>query len=220
MNSNKLALRSFAVVVILAIAIVPQTWSASTYSRHHLINGEEDELRIIGQFYNYVDIITDVKLDNMLKLTQNFVQQLLDSIPTEDHGNTAAMLQDYIHNSENLRHRRGSMEEKEKLLMELQQLIATIKNGLAKEEKEDIILRRGLLGMFELLARLSIEERKFNDKFSKAATLLRARMSEESIERHRELFDLLEAVKHEQDIVLRERLFARFKDIRYHHTAH
>lgn len=197
-----------------------QTLGASPYSRRHLINSEEDELRIISQFYNYVDVITGVKLDNMLKLTQHFVQQLLDSIPPEDHGNTAAMLQDYIHKSENLRHRPGSIEEKEKLLMELQQLIATIKSGLAKEEREDIILRRGLLGMFELLARLSIEERKFNDKFSKAATVLRVQMSEESLERRRDLFEILDAVQREQDIVVRERLFAQFKEMRYYNTIH
>uniref|UniRef100_A0A1I8M4A8 Uncharacterized protein n=1 Tax=Musca domestica TaxID=7370 RepID=A0A1I8M4A8_MUSDO len=220
MNYTKLGMRSLAIGLILAIAILPQTLGASPYSRRHLINSEEDELRIISQFYNYVDVITGVKLDNMLKLTQHFVQQLLDSIPPEDHGNTAAMLQDYIHKSEDLRHRPGSIEEKEKLLMELQQLIATIKSGLAKEEREDIILRRGLLGMFELLARLSIEERKFNDKFSKAATVLRVQMSEESLERRRDLFEILDAVQREQDIVVRERLFAQFKEMRYYNTIH
>lgn len=154
----------------------------------------------------------------MLKFTQDFVQQLLDSIPQDDHGNTADMLKDYIIASENLRQHGGSIQQKEQLLMELQQLIATIKSGLAKEEREDIILRRGLLGMFELLARLSIEERKFSDKFSKAATLLRIRLSPESIDNHRDFFDLLEAILQEQDIVLRERLFARLKEIRPYHT--
>ncbi|XP_075153767.1 uncharacterized protein LOC142227231 [Haematobia irritans] len=217
--------RSWWSVVLILVVITTttrqhQAGAASLNNgRDDLINNEEDARRIIGQFYNYVDVITGLKLDNMLKLTQSFVQQLLDSIPVNDHGNTAQMLKDYIQKSDNLRHHDGTVEEKEALLMELQQLIATIKSGLAKEEKEDIILRRGLLGMFELLARLSIEERKFNDKLSKAAVLLRARMSEEILDSHRELFDLLQGIQETQDIVVRERLFGRFKEIRYYHTS-
>uniref|UniRef100_A0A1I8P0U5 Uncharacterized protein n=1 Tax=Stomoxys calcitrans TaxID=35570 RepID=A0A1I8P0U5_STOCA len=210
--------RWWSVVLIVATIAATQTWETSA-GHPGFIRDEEGSRRIITQFYNYVDVITGLKLDNMLKLTQVFVQQLLDSIPGHDRGNTAQMLEDYISNVENIREDGGSIEEKELMLMELQQLIATIKSGLAQEEKEDIILRRGLLGMFELLARLSIEERKFNDKFAKAATLLRLRMAEESVERHRELIDLLQAIDSEQDIVVRERLFEKFKQIRHYHTS-
>ncbi|KAM7350923.1 uncharacterized protein ACRADG_003912 [Cochliomyia hominivorax] len=178
------------------------------------LNNIEDERKIIEQFYNYVDVIMNIKLDNMLRLTQTFTDKLLDSIPLGDRGNTAEMLYQYSVNSQRLRDQGGSIQDKENLLMELQQLIATIKSGLAKQEKEDIILRRGLLGMFELLARLSIEERKCNDKFTKAATVLRQRFSLEGIERHRELFNLLQEINDEHDIVKREKLFAQFKQLK------
>lgn len=178
------------------------------------MNNPEDERKLIGQFYNYVDIITNIKLDNMLKMTQKFVDQQLDSIPLGDRGNTAELLHQYSQNSQRLRKYGGSIQDKEQLLMELQQLIATIKSGLAKQEQEDIILQRGLMGMFELLARLSIEERKFNTKFSKAASLLRLRFSEHGLQRHGELFELLHEIDEEHDIVKDEQLFARFKAIR------
>lgn len=174
------------------------------------VNNAEDERNMIAQFYNYVDTIMNIKLDNMLQMTQEFTESLLDSIPLGDRGNTAELLHQYRVNSQRLRNQRGSIQDKENLLMELQQLIATIKSGLAQQEKEDVILRRGLLGMFELLARLSIEERKCNNKFSKAATVLRQRFSEEGVQRHSELFDLLQEINDEHDIVLREKLFARF----------
>ena len=178
------------------------------------LNSIEDERLVIGQFYNYVDIIMNIKLDNMLRMTQDFAERLFNSIPLGDRGNTAELLHQYRVNSQRLRDEGGSIQDKEGLLMELQQLIATIKSGLAKQEKEDIILRRGLLGMFELLARLSIEERKFNNKFSKAAILLRQLFSETGIERHRELFTLLDEINAEVDIVQKEKLFVRFKSLR------
>lgn len=193
--------------------IKKQVSSSSSPSTFY-INTPEDERKIIGQFYNYVDVIMNIKLDNMLLMTQDFTDRLLDSIPLGDRGNTAELLYQYRIKSQHLRDHGGSIQDKENLLMELQQLIATIKSGLAKQEKEDVILRRGLLGMFELLARLSIEERKCNNKFSKAATLLRQRFTEEGVQRHRELFDLLEEINKEHDIVQREKLFARFKELK------
>lgn len=158
--------------------------------------------------------MTNIKLDNMLKMTQEFAERLYNSIPLGDRGNTAELLHQYRVNAQRLRDERASIRDKEGLLMELQQLVATIKSGLAKEEKEDIILRRGMLGMFELLARLSIEERKFNNKFSKAAILLRQIFTQEGIERHRELFSLLDEIHAEGDIVEKEKLIRRFKELR------
>ena len=178
------------------------------------INSIDEERLVIGQFYNYVDTITNIKLDNMLRMTQDFAERLFNSIPLGDRGNTAELLHQYRVNSQRLRDEGGSIQAKEGLLMELQQLIATIKSGLAKQEKEDIILRRGLLGMFELLARLSIEERKFNNKFSKAAMLLLQRFSAAGIERHKELFTILDEINAEVDIVEKEKLFGRFKALR------
>ncbi|KAI8125302.1 hypothetical protein FF38_08027 [Lucilia cuprina] len=201
-------------IFIILIAIGLEVISAQSTQYSAYINNKEDERKIIGQFYNYVDIIMNIKLDNMLKMTQEFTDTLLDSIPLGERGNTAELLYQYRMNSQRLREQGGSIEDKENLLMELQQLIATIKSGLAKQEKEDIILRRGLLGMFELLARLSIEERKCNNRFSKAATVLRQRFTEEGIERHRELFDLLQELNDEHNIVQREKLFARFKELK------
>ncbi|XP_037824884.1 uncharacterized protein LOC119613023 [Lucilia sericata] len=201
-------------IFIILIAIGLEVISAQSTQYSAYINNKEDERKIIGQFYNYVDIIMNIKLDNMLKMTQEFTDTLLDSIPLGERGNTAEMLYQYRMNSQRLREQGGSIEDKENLLMELQQLIATIKSGLAKQEREDIILRRGLLGMFELLARLSIEERKCNNRFAKAATVLRQRFTEEGIQRHRELFDLLQELNDEHNIVQREKLFARFKELK------
>ncbi|XP_065357677.1 uncharacterized protein LOC135951868 isoform X2 [Calliphora vicina] len=199
---------------IILIAIGLEVISAEAAQQSAYINNSEDESKLIAQFYNYVDIIMNIKLDNMLKMTQEFTDRLLDSIPLGERGNTAELLHQYRVNSQRLRDEGGSIQDKENLLMELQQLIATIKSGLAKQEREDIILRRGLLGMFELLARLSIEERKCNNKFSKAARLLRQRFSEQGIQRHGELFELLQELNDEHDIVHREKLFARFKELK------
>lgn len=170
--------------------------------------------QLLNQFYNYVDIITDFKLNNMLKITQTFTQQLLDSIPYDERGNTAELLQNYIDNAENLRYYGGTAQEKEALLLELQQLIATIRSGLAQQEHEDVILRRGLLGMFELLARLSIEERRHVEKFRKAAEHLKRHLPPEAIEKHREILEVINQVAIELDIVQREKLFKRFRELR------
>uniref|UniRef100_A0A1A9Z5Z5 Uncharacterized protein n=1 Tax=Glossina pallidipes TaxID=7398 RepID=A0A1A9Z5Z5_GLOPL len=178
------------------------------------LNTPERERNAIKYFYNYVDIITDFKLNNMLKMTQTFVEQLLDAIPYDDRGNTAELLQQYIDKAEHLRYHGVSIEEKENMLLELQQLIATIRSGLAKQEAEDIILKKSMLGMFELLARLSIEERRHSEKLSKASSLLRRRFTPEGIQRHQQLFDLLHELEQAQDIVNKEALFKHLKELR------
>uniref|UniRef100_A0A1A9WUP3 Uncharacterized protein n=1 Tax=Glossina brevipalpis TaxID=37001 RepID=A0A1A9WUP3_9MUSC len=178
------------------------------------LNTPEKERKAIKDFFNYVDITTDFKLNNMLKMTQSFVEQLLNSIPYDDRGNTAELLQQYIDKAENLRYHGVSIEEKENMLLELRELIALTRSGLEKQEKEDMILKQNMLGMFELLARLAIEERRQSEKFSKASSLLRRRFTSEGIQRHQQLFDLLYELEQEQDIVNREALFRNLKDLR------
>lgn len=152
----------------------------------------------------------------MLDMSKVFVQQLLESIPFEQRGNSADMLVQFIHNAERVSGLKRTLEEKEDVLLELQQLIASIKDELVKQEPEDLIIRRGLMGMFELLARMSIEERRFNEKFIKASDILEDKLLRDPHARdvHHNLLQILAELEKEDNIVEREQLFKQFRQIR------
>ncbi|EDV54618.2 uncharacterized protein LOC6548940 [Drosophila erecta] len=173
----------------------------------------QSENQILATFFSYVETIRGIQIHNMMVLTTNFVQGVVDSVPVEDRGPDTATLQAYANKGKSLR-LRGTTGEKYMYSSELKQVFEGLK--LSEWTPETEVPGMSLFGLLDLSDKFAYHDKKLHKQFVDAATLMKAKLTLATIARESELFNAIDEYIAAADAsALREPLFLKvfsFKD--------
>ncbi|XP_043642148.1 uncharacterized protein LOC122612529 [Drosophila teissieri] len=163
---------------------------------------------ILAHFFGYAETIRGIQIHNMMSLTINFVQHVVDSVPAEHRGPGTATLQAYANKGKSLR-LRGTTGEKYMYIYELQQVFEGLNNKLSQSAPESQVIGMSLLGLLGVSSEFVREDEHLHNKFVEGAIQMKAMLTPATIGRESELFNAINEYTVSTDIQQHEPLFVK-----------
>ncbi|XP_037708628.1 uncharacterized protein LOC119546432 [Drosophila subpulchrella] len=169
---------------------------------------------ILSQFFRYAETIRGIQIHNMLVVTVNFVQQIVDSVPVEERGPGTSVLESYINRGKNLR-QHGSTAEKYVYVYDLQGVFEGLKDSLSQSAPESKTIGMSLIGLLGVASEFAKEDEKVHNKFTEGATQMKTKLTLATIAQESEVFNAINKYITSNDVQQHETLIEevlRFKN--------
>jgi len=169
---------------------------------------------ILSQFFRYAETIRGIQIHNMLLITVNFVEQIVDSVPVEQRGPGTSVLQTYVNRGKNLR-QHGSTAEKYLYIYDLQGVFEGLKESLVQSTPEAQTIGMSLIGLLGVASEFAKEDEKVHNKFTEGATQMKTKLTPATIAQESEVFNAINKYITSNDVQRHEALMEevlRFKN--------
>ncbi|KAH8305519.1 hypothetical protein KR018_002335 [Drosophila ironensis] len=146
----------------------------------------------------------------MLTITLNFVEYVVEGVPTKERGAATATLKNYLENGRKLLQKGSTTQQKNDHFRSLQDTFETVKSQLGANVAETEIIGMSFLALLGVAAEFAEEDEKFHAKFVDGAGKMKAKLSPATVARESELFQVIDEFINDTEFQAHEELMDRF----------